>query len=87
MLVRESGIDEEKVEEMINFFQYNTDDKNADLSLNYFFELDEGKIMFSEAIFNMQRPATNALRILKSLHLRVMSDITKQNPAFLQCVS
>ena len=64
MLVRKSGIDEEKVEEMINFFQYNTDDKNADLSLNYFFELDDGRIMFSEAIFNMQRPATNALRIL-----------------------
>lgn len=64
MLVRESGIDEEKVEEMITFFQYNTDDKNADLSLNYFFELDDGRIMFSEAIFNMQRPATNALRIL-----------------------
>lgn len=36
MLVRESGIDEEKVEEMINFFQYNTNDKNADLSLKYF---------------------------------------------------
>lgn len=64
MLVQESGIDEEKVEEMITFFRYNTEDKNADLSLNYFLELDGGRILFSEAIFHMQRPATNALRIL-----------------------
>lgn len=64
MLVQESGIDEEKVEEMITFFRYNTEDKNADLSLNYFLELDGGRILLSEVIFHMQRPATNALRIL-----------------------
>ena len=29
-----------------------------------FFELDNDRIMLSEAIFSMQRPATNALRIL-----------------------
>ena len=64
MLAEESGISKEKVEEMIAFFQYDVRDKNADVSLNYFFELDNDRIMFSEAIFSMQRPATNALRIL-----------------------
>lgn len=64
MLADESGIAKETVEEMIAFFQYDTRDKNADLSLNYFFELDNDRIMLSEAIFNMQRPAINALRIL-----------------------
>lgn len=64
MLVGESGITKEKVEEIIAFFQYDVRDKNADLSLNYFFELDNDRIMLSEAIFSMQRPATNALRIL-----------------------
>lgn len=64
MLADESGIAKEIVEEMIAFFQYDAKDKNADLSLNYFFELDNDRIMLSEAIFSMQRPATNALRIL-----------------------
>lgn len=64
MLVAESGIAKEIVEEIIAFFQYDTIDKNADLSLNYFFELDNDRIMLSDAIFSMQRPATNALRIL-----------------------
>lgn len=64
MLVEKSGITKEKVEEIIAFFQNDVGDKNADLSLNYFFELDNDRIMLSEAIFSMQRPATNALRIL-----------------------
>lgn len=45
MLAEESGIAKEKVEEVIDFFQYDTRDKNADLSLNYFFELDNDRIM------------------------------------------
>lgn len=64
MLVDESGVERKSVEGMLAFFQYDIDDVNADLSLNYFFELDNGKIMLSEGVFSMQRPAINALRIL-----------------------
>ena len=77
MLVEESGIAKEKVEEMIAFFQYDAGDKNADLSLNYFFELDNDRVMLSEAIFSMQRPATNALRILAKRHSTLYE--TEQN--------
>lgn len=44
------------------------DDKNADLSLNYLFEMGNDEIMLSEGIFSMQRPAVNALRILSKRH-------------------
>lgn len=77
MLVEESEIAKEKVEEIIAFFQYDTGDKNADLSLNYFFELDSDRIMLSEAIFSMQRPATNALRILAKRQSKLYE--TEQN--------
>lgn len=59
------------------FFQYDAGDKNADLSLNYFFELDNDRVMLSEAIFSMQRPATNALRILAKRHSTLYE--TEQN--------
>lgn len=77
MLVEVSGIDKEKVEEMIAFFKYDIDDKHADLSLNYFFELDNERIILSEAIFNMQRPAVNALRILAKRQSKLYE--TEQN--------
>lgn len=68
MLIKESGICKEKVEEVVNFFTYKTDDKNGDLSLNYFFEMDNDEIMLSEGIFSMQRAAVNALRVLAKSH-------------------
>lgn len=68
MLIEESGICREKVEDAVDFFTYKMDDKNADLSLNYLLEMGNDEIMLSEGIFSMQRPAVNALRILAKRH-------------------
>lgn len=54
----------EKIVSIIEFFTYNYEDINADLSLTYFLPSKDNFLLLSEGIFNIQRPAVNALRIL-----------------------
>lgn len=54
----------EKIVSIIEFFTYNYEDINADLSLTYFLPSKDNFLLLSEGIFYIQRPAVNALRIL-----------------------
>ena len=53
-----------KIVIIIDFFTYDYEDRNADLSLTYFLPSKDDFLLLSEGIFNIQRPAVNALRIL-----------------------
>lgn len=64
LLSKESGLSVDTVENIIDFFQYNYQEENADLSLTYFFQQEDGRLLLSEYIFLFQRPAVNALRLL-----------------------
>lgn len=57
-------LEREKIVSIIEFFTYNYEDINADLSLTYFLPSKDNFLLLSEGIFNIQRPAVNALRIL-----------------------
>ena len=64
-------LDENKIEQILDFFTYNFKDKNADVSLTYFLPLKEDVLLLSESIFLIQRPAINALRMLAKKQSRL----------------
>lgn len=65
---------------IIEFFTYNYEDINADLSLTYFLPSKDNFLLLSEGIFNIQRPAVNALRILAKINSKylVAKNITRE---------
>ncbi|MDF2986850.1 MAG: hypothetical protein K0R50_2360 [Eubacterium sp.] len=64
LMSSKSGLDPEIVTNIISFFTYRYDELNSDLSLTYFLPYKNDSLLLSEAIYNIQRPAVNALRIL-----------------------
>ncbi|CKG48985.1 hypothetical protein [Bacillus cereus] len=63
-LSEESGLMQEKVENIIDFFTYDFSSDSSDISLSYFVPHCDNYISVSEAIFNLSRPAANAMRLL-----------------------
>lgn len=64
ILSAKTKIDNTKIENMIDFFTFNTKNIESDISLEYFIPYKNDSLILSEAIFNLSRPQANALRLL-----------------------
>lgn len=78
MVTESTELKRDEIESMIEFFLYDYADRNSDLSLTYFLPQDDNRILVSEGIFNMQRPAINALRLLAKRQSELYKDEQNQ---------
>lgn len=63
-ICQKSGLSVSKIENIINFFSLDLEDKNSDISLQYIIPSKDNSLVIAEEIFNISNIEDNALRLL-----------------------